>query len=72
MENDWWKSHAKGFHTVNVNPEEIETIIKETVAQEHPGDPIKTFEYKDYGIDVILESGQIIHIEIDWEEFILS
>lgn len=60
------------FHSSNVDAAELEKIIKDAVKREHPLDNIKKISYTEDGVIVILDSGQEIDIEIDWNEIILS
>ena len=59
------------FQSREIDTKELESMIRETVEREHPDDPIADLEYNDDGIDITLESGAEIGIEIDWNEIIL-
>lgn len=60
------------FQPGNIDTGEFEQLIRDTVAQEHPLDPIFGLEYTEDGLVVLLESGEQIEIQVDWQEFILS
>jgi len=60
------------FEAREIDTEELESIIRDTVLREHPGDKIKDLQFTDDGIEVIMESGDEIEIEVDWNEIILS
>jgi len=60
------------FHSSKIDTKELENIIKDAVRQEHPLDAVKNIKYTDDGVTVILDNGQEIDIEIDWNEIILS
>lgn len=60
------------FHSSEIDSKELENIIKDAVKQEHPLEAIKNIKYTEDGVTVILDSGQEIDIEIDWNEIILS
>lgn len=60
------------FHSSPISTKELEGVLRETVAKEHPLDPIKEFKYTEDGVTIILSSGEIIEVDIDWQEFILD
>lgn len=60
------------FQSGRIDIGEFEQIIRDTIAQEHPLDPILAFDYTEDGLIVLLESGERIEIQVDWQEFILS
>ncbi len=59
------------FHSSEITNKELERIVRDAVQKECPKDKIKKINYTDNGIDVILESGNTIEIEVDWQEIIL-
>ena len=59
------------FHSSEIDNKELERIIKDAVKRECPGDDIKKLEYTEDGIDILLESGDEIEIEVDWQEIIV-
>ena len=67
-----WENLFSKFESREIDTEELENIIKETVLHEHPMDTIKDLRYTDDGIDVIMDSGEEIEIEVDWNEIILA
>lgn len=67
-----WASLFSDFQSREVDTEDLEEIIVETVEKEFPDDSIEELNYTDDGVEVILESGEIIEIEVDWNEIILS
>jgi len=67
-----WENLFSKFESREIDTEELENIIKETVLREHPMDTIKDLRYTDDGIDVIMDSGEEIEIEVDWNEIILA
>jgi hypothetical protein len=60
------------FHTSGISHKELEDVLRETVAREHPLDPIKDINYTEEGVTIILQSGETIDVEIDWDEFVLG
>lgn len=60
------------FHSGGMSKKEFESMIKEAVQKEHPDNTIKHIKYLKQGIEVILDDGEAIDIEIDWNEIILS
>lgn len=67
-----WLNIFSEFESREIDIEELENIIKETVIKEHPGDIIKKFEYAEDCIEITMKSGKEIEIEIDWNEIVLS
>jgi hypothetical protein len=67
-----WGNLFTEFQSREIDAEELESIIKDTVEREHPDDSVVDIKYTDEGIDVVLESGDEIGIEVDWNEIILS
>lgn len=66
-----WPTFCGAFETRTICSDEIEKLIKATVKQEYPNDTIDKFEYVAGGIKVSLSNGEIIEIEIDWQEIIM-
>lgn len=60
------------FEEGHMSVKEFEQALKDTVAQEHPLDPIKKFNYTEDGVVIVLDSGEVIEVQVDWHEFILS
>lgn len=67
-----WGNIFTKFQSREIDTEELESIIRSAVENEHPGDAIVEVNYTDEGIDVLLDSGVEIGIEVDWNEIILS
>jgi len=67
-----WSNLFSDFESREIDTKELENIIKDTVLREHPGDDIKELKYTEDGIEVIMDSGEEIEIEVDWNEIILS
>ena len=59
------------FNSRDLSKKELEQIIKEAVAREHPMRSVKEVIYNKDGVEVTLDSGEIIEVEIDWQEFVL-
>ena len=59
------------FNSRDLSKKELEQIIKEAVARENPTRSIKEIQYNKDGVEVTLDSGEIIEVEIDWQEFVL-
>ena len=68
----WENLFSDEFQSREIDTEELEDIITDAVARECPGDAIEELKYTDDGIEVVLESGDIIEIEVDWNEIILA
>lgn len=60
------------FKSGGLTKKELEQIIKESVSKEYPYSAIKNIVYNKDGIEAILDDGNAIIIEIDWNEFILE
>jgi len=67
-----WANLFAKFESREVDTKELENIIKDTVLREHPGDTIKDLKYTEEGIEIIMDSGEEIEIEVDWNEIILA
>lgn len=69
-----WTSLFTGqkFQSGEIDKEEFETIIRETVQKEHPNETISDLKYKEQGVEVVLDNGDIIDIEVDWQEILLT
>lgn len=67
-----WASLFGDFQARHIDISELETIIKDAIKHEAPNDIIKELNYHEDGAEVILESGNIIEIAIDWQEIILG
>ncbi len=65
-------SFFSDFHSSGIDKKEFEDMIKEAVKNEHPSNIIKNIKYLKNGIEVILDDGEVIEIEIDWNEVIIS
>ena len=59
------------FHSSDIDIKELEKIISDAVKKDSPSDEIKEIKYNEDGVTVILDSGQKIDIDIDWNEIIL-
>ena len=60
------------FESGNVDTKELEKIIIDAVEREHPGSSIEDIEYTEDGMEITLDTGESIEIEIDWQEIILT
>ena len=60
------------FKTGDLDQEELERIIRDAVARECPENSIVGLDYSEDGIEVKLDNGDLIEIEIDWNEIILK
>jgi len=60
------------FHSSGISSKELEKVLRETVAKEHPLDPVEEFNYTEDGVTIVLRSGETIEVDIDWQEFILE
>lgn len=67
-----WTKLFSEFESREIDTKELEGIIRDAVLREHPGDTIKELEYNEDGINIVMDSGEEIFVEIDWNEFILS
>jgi hypothetical protein len=59
------------FSSRNLSKKELEQIIKEAITREHPMRSIKEIQYNKDGVEITLDGGEIIEVEIDWQEFVL-
>lgn len=60
------------FYSSEVDVDELERLITDVVEKEHPSDSVEDISYNDEGLVVELSGGQVIEIEIDWNEIIIS
>lgn len=61
------------FHSVNIDTEEFKTIIEDIISEMYPGDEMVSFDIGESGtVDIKLESGEEVEIEVDWNEIILK
>ena len=60
------------FRNGDIAADEFERTIRDTVIQEYPLDLIDTLTYTEGGVTVVLDSGEIIEVHVDWHEFVLS
>lgn len=67
-----WEKLFAEFQSREIDTEELEDFIKEIILQEHPGDTIEDLKYTDDGVEVTMDSGEEVEIEIDWNEIILA
>ena len=58
------------FHSGNISTKELEKILRDAVCKEHPSDSIKKFNYTEDGVEIVLKGGDVIEVEIDWNELI--
>lgn len=71
ISRDWWSLNGK-FYSSEVTVEDLEKILQEAVGKEHPNEKIETIKYEDDGINLTLNNGQEIFVEVDWEELIIT
>jgi hypothetical protein len=61
------------FHSSEMDTDDFKKLIKDFIADTHPGDEIENLEINDKGlVDIKLKSGEEIEIEVDWNELILK
>ena len=58
------------FESCSLSRDELEELIKEALGKDC--DRIKEIKYSTGGIEVILNDGETVEIEIDWDEIILK
>lgn len=61
-----------GFYSGEIDEADLEKIIQDVVGEDHPLDKIKNMKYTKDGVIIVLDSGQVIEIDIDWDEIILK
>lgn len=59
------------FKSHDLSKKELEQMIEEVVVKEHPTNSVKDIRYNKDGVVVTLDDGEVIEIEIDWQEFVL-
>ena len=59
------------FHSIKINSGDLLDIITDTIKSQFPDRQIKEFTTTDDGVVIILDDGQHIEIEIDWNEFVV-
>lgn len=61
------------FHSANIDAEEFFSLINDVIRDTHPDDEIKSIDIDNNGmVNIILESGQEVEIEVDWNEIVLK
>jgi len=60
------------FQSGSIERKELESLLKDAVDKLHPDESIKKFKYGKNGVEIILESGDKIQVDIDWNEISLS
>lgn len=60
------------FDSTNVSSAELEELLEGVIIREHPGQSVEKFEYTETGVVVTLSDGDVVDIEVDWHEIILS
>lgn len=67
-----WVDLFSEFQSREIDVEELEDMITEVVERECPSQSIEDILYNDDGIEVMLDDGEIIIIDVDWNEIILT
>ena len=66
-----WKSlFSEDFQSREIDTDELEEMIRDAVAKDSEKS-IEDLIYTEDGVKVILDDGEIIEIEVDWNEIIL-
>jgi hypothetical protein len=60
------------FHSSEIDTEELERIVIDAVEREHPNRSVEDVQYTEEGLNITLDDGTEIEIEIDWQEIILT
>lgn len=60
------------FQSGHIGTKELEGMLRDVVRKEHPEESIKKFKYMEDGVIIILDSGDTIEVQIDWNELILE
>lgn len=66
------KAGGDKFHSSHITSGELESLLSDVVKQEHPDRKVKKFKYNEDGVVVTLDNGDVIEIDVDWQEIILS
>lgn len=67
-----WTDLFSDFEAREIDTEELENIIVEVVGGACPDQSIEDIQYSDEGIEVVLDNGEAIFIDVDWNEIILT
>lgn len=63
------KISKKVFHTSGMSEKELMRIIRSAISNEFgKKTAIRGIDYVEDGVNVTLDSGEVVFVEIDWEE----
>lgn len=68
----WKNLFSDEFQSGEIDIEELENIVRDAIARECHSDDVTDINYNKDGLEVILKSGNIVEIEVDWNEIILT
>lgn len=70
--SDIFSKAGKKFESSHISSKELEELLCDVVKREHPKRKIKSFKLNEDGAEIILDNDQVIEVEVDWHEIILS
>lgn len=63
---------SKEFHSIEMDTEEFRRMIEDFVSDTYPDHSISNFDVVDDGVNIVLDNGEKVDIEIDWNEFVIK
>lgn len=64
---------VRSFYSDKLSKDEFKQMISEVISETHPGRQVKGFRVNlDKIVEVVLDDGEIVEIEVDWDEVILK
>lgn len=59
------------FVSTDISAEEMQDIIHRLIEENYPGATIRDLIANDDGLQIILDNGEVLEIDIDWDEFLI-
>lgn len=69
---DIFSKAGEEFKSSRVSNKELESMLRDVVKKEYPDKTVKKFEITENGVKITLDDNEIINIDVDWQEIILS
>ena len=59
------------FVSADIGADEVQEIIQKLIEENYPGATIRDLAANDDGLQIILDNGEVLEIDIDWNEFLI-
>jgi hypothetical protein len=59
------------FYHSEITKKELERIIKKATKEEFPDGRVSSIDYNEHGLRITLNGGNVVDVDIDWNEIIL-